>query len=382
MQTNAVCRPFFHTDILVPYSKTDVYSYRNVFIVWFCLGQQTVDYCCTNHIQNTNYKKELSATLFSTSLMDQQRLIEDYKRNNSELALNLAEKREELRMVNAEIIQQNRELQRLQEETIFLKQELAIREDKMKRWRAAMIEMITANTTQYTKLMTMTGCQFPGSGSNAATVAAINGNQSIAERPRQRTLPAITVTQKESPPPPLPSPPQEDHFNVNAVARRRQTQELITRDKSPRNRTPDPMRLTNITEEGSILEDSVGDDILLAVPSHIRNRQNQITEIRSVPKTPENRLQKRKPSPLASTENILRSPNESPEAKKSKLKTVVAEKNVSQRKKVPKLNIEKLQIVKTADPNNIEGKETARPKRRAAPSQLIEPKVNTKLRRD
>lgn len=313
--------------------------------------------------------------------MDQLRLIENYKKNNSELALSLAEKREELRMVNAEVIQQNRELQRLQEETIFLKQELAIREDKMKRWRTAMIEMITANTTQYTKLMTMTGCQFPGSGSSAASVAAANANRPSAERPRQRTLPAITVTTEESPPPPLPSPPRDDHFNVNVVVRRRQTQELIVRDKSPRNRTPDPMQLTNITEEGSILEDSVGVDILLAVPPHVRYRQNQITEVRSVPKTPDN-LKKRKPSPLASTENIPCSPYEPPQAKRAKSKTVVAEKNVSERKKVPKLKIEKMQTFETADPNKMEEKETARPKRRAAPSQLIEPKVNTKLRRD
>lgn len=309
--------------------------------------------------------------------MDQLRLIENYKKNNSELALSLAEKREELRMVNAEVIQQNRELQRLQEETIFLKQELAIREDKMKRWRSAMIEMITANTTQYTRLMTMTGCQFPDSDSSAAT----DGKRPSAERPRQSTLPAITVAMEESPPPPLPSPPRDDHFNVNVVVRRRQTQELIIRDKSPRNRTPDPMQLTNITEEGSILEDNVGDDILLAVPPHVRYRQNQITEVRSVPKTPDN-LKKRKPSPLASTENILCSPYEPPQAKRAKSKTVVAEKNVSERKKGLKLKIEKMQTFETADPNKMEEKEMARPKRRAAPSQLIEPKVNTKLRRD
>lgn len=324
----------------------------------------------------------MSETLFPTSLMDQQSIVENYKKNNSELAISLAEKREELRMANADIIQQNRELQRLQEETIFLKQELAIREDKLKRWRTAMIEMITSNTTQYTKLMAMTGCQFPGPSSNAATVTALTSNRSNAERPHQRTLPAITVTNNDSPPPPLPSPPREGHFDANVVVRRRQTQELIIRNKSPRNRTPDPMQLANITEEGSILEDSVGDEKLLVIPPHVRYRPNQITEVRSVPKTPDGRLQKRKPSPLASTENIPRSPLDSPQAKKAKSKTVAAEKNVSHRKKVPKLRIEKVQTDETAVSSKLEEKEKARPKRRAAPSQLIEPKVNTKMRRD
>lgn len=277
-------------------------------------------------------------------------LIERYKRNNVDLAISLNEKRNELRAANELLIEKCREIQEKKDEIVDLKQQLAERDAQLNLWRTTMIEVFQANTRQYARLMGMIGCN-TGASSNAV---------------------AATTTQATRPPP-LPAATNNNINNDKVEEEKKNDSNSSIREnfvdkRARRGNNNDQMpldinnRLSNLTEEST------------------QNSKDSLHDISSFSDVPvSNSSTPRKSS------NLSRSLTESPSSPpKTKIRKPEPQKKNKAKKKPLK---EKNQNVLAEKENIFDDMENGkdqdnRPRRKAAPSKLKEPKINVKLRRN
>lgn len=143
--------------------------------------------------------------------------VENYKRNNFELAVSLNDMRNELNIVKYQVLTKNRELQQAHEEVAKLRQELAQRDGLIAMWRTSFIEMMQTNSKNYANMMQKIGLVTPANGT-------VRPNATDTNKP----LTNGTLVKKEEP-------------SANTLRRR------------PLQRVDDsPLRLPDLVEENSL----------------------------------------------------------------------------------------------------------------------------------
>lgn len=246
--------------------------------------------------------------------------LDRYRRNNVELAVALNDLKSELNIVQMQLLDRNRELQRVFDENASLKQSLAQKESEMSSWRAVIVDMVTSNTRKYTEVMQKIGL-----------VPAAN----VAPKPNAISVPKPENAVSES------SSDQNERLN------------MLKRQKNVNNYSPP--RLSDLTEESiqsSKLNESNG---FTSTPeknvTHVTARRRV-----SIPQTTS------PPTPLRIIQERMLGNNEL-RGKKSSAKVQKMEK-----------------IIDENVPTN--GATIGRPIRKTAPKNLSEPKLSTKLRRN
>lgn len=329
--------------------------------------------------------------------------IEQLKRRNNELAANLSEKRIEARKINDKLIDKHREVQQLQAENAKLKMDLAGCQQQMQQLREIVIQTITANTRQYSHLMRAAGVRMPAGGAIAtSTPTAVNTNgtaaisappsiQSVRPQPPvapvHPIVPIVVVTspfEQTASPDDQPQQQQQQHSPDQQRSRRRQSADFtreLSRSPSPSYRSPYGLSMVaeentlDLVEETSAMDDSqstndqssISDDDSIKSGTFVTK-----ADVHRKPLSPLNVIVKKtvdkKKMPLKSTENIPKD-NKRPK---------------SAEKKQPANGRKKSSDKSSAPPKVLQPSEdgTLRPRRKAAPSQLVEPKMNTKLRRN
>lgn len=246
--------------------------------------------------------------------------MERYRRNNVELAVALNELKTELNIVQMHLLDQKRELQNVYDENAMLKKNLTEKDNQLNVWRTRIVDLVTANTRKYTELMQSVGL-----------VPATNETVNSTMKEKCSTSQPKSATEQ---------------MNVRSnVQRRKRVEES-------------PTDLANVTEESLQLQLS-----------------QQINESRSFT-----------PSPEKNTAHVTsrRRVTDPPMTPASPLR-VIQERMVGSgesKKKKSSAKVEKME--KIIDENTqTNGKiiSNGRSQRRAAPKNLSEPKLGTKLRR-
>lgn len=316
--------------------------------------------------------------------------IENYKRKNAELAIKLNEKRVEIERMNIFMLNSERKQQQLQEENAQLKEQLGRATSKIAELKALVINVVRHNTSEYTKLMAATGA-LPARNQNAASsvqpvVASVQSNADV---------PKIVVSSPKNveikPAPAMALSPKPTNTTTEPVSR------------SPR--TPDPYTpfgLSLITEENTLdlhqqqsiintfrVADNEDGDIFhstmittvdLTIPNKTLVDDNDNENVTDENNAPE-KYEKPKKDPLTSVQNIPQLlANKPAPASVKKLRHENALKDDGQSKSAKtKTKRASESLGKT---NSRSDDTTGRPRRRAAPEHLKEPKLKEKLRRD
>lgn len=324
--------------------------------------------------------------------------IANYKRTNAELAINLSEKRNEIKSLTTTLLEKCHELQEVRKENAIIKQELQKYKDKMQVWKNAMIEMIQNNTLQYSKLISISGAtniqkpkdapndgNHPSGQTNAPNIVITSPNQLIDVMRQQRQPENVTP--------------------------RRHTEASIA-PRTPRSVSPSPFGLSNIVEENTLdflngtanrtgfdndeqseydhssLSESIITTAEMKVECVVKanDKNSDNVAINRFFKNDDNHLAV-EPLPLTSKENI------EPRAKP-------APKSIKEARKLKEEKLKEIPEIKASPPHGIRRRANTvisstpnksnlfcndtkdRPKRKAAPVQMAEPKMNTKLRRN
>lgn len=248
-------------------------------------------------------------------------LIEDlerYRRNNVELAVALNDMKTELSIIQMQMLERNRELQKVYDENASLKQNIAQKDSQLCTWRALIVDLVTTNTKKYTEIMQKIGL-VPGTNGLANKM---NNNQSTT-----------TVTSSEQ-------------SNVRTNLQRRQRIED----------NDSPTRLPDLTEESIHSQHNDSKSLTSSPemkPNHVTSRRRSMPSMMDEPILPLRMIQER-----------LVGSGQS-KGKKSTAKIQKMEKIVDE----------------NAHTNVINGN-GRKSQRKAAPKSLAEPKLGTKLRRN
>lgn len=258
-------------------------------------------------------------------MSDDSSIIEDlerYRRNNVELAIALNDLKAEFNLVQMQLLEKNRELQNVYDENAALKQTIDQKDAEMSKMRASIVELVTTNTSKYREMMQKIGL-VPGGSANGPT------------QPAEQTTMNSGTKQNAS--------TEQSNGRINIHRRQRI-------DNSPD-------RLADLTEESihSQLNDSK------SVPtSPEANASSQITSRRRVsvpPMTP--------PAPLRVIQDRLNH-----------------ERSMANGRTKAKRSTAKVLKLEEIGDENSEPTTNGRSKRNAAPRNLSEPKLGTKLRRN
>lgn len=246
--------------------------------------------------------------------------LERYRRNNVELAIALNDLKAELNVVQMQLLEKNRELQNVYDENAALKKNVDQKDAEMSKMRASIVELVTTNTNKYREMMAKIGL-----------VPNANGST----KPAEQTTVASEKRQIAS--------TEQSNGRVNIHRRQR-------RDGSDD-------RLADLTEESinSQLNDSK------SVPTSPEpNAGNHVTSRRRMsmpPMTP--------PAPLRVIQD-----------------RVNQERLIANGETKPKKSTAKVQKLEKIVDENAAPATNGRSKRSAAPKNLSEPKLGTKLRRN
>lgn len=262
--------------------------------------------------------------------------LDRYRRNNVELAVALNELKADLNIVQMELLQRNRELQRAHAENASLKQELMQKDNQLSTWRALIMDLVTSNTQKYSDFMKKIGLV-----PDAST--AVNRRN---ERPpsgvsylkpvqvTEKTLPSTTTTA---------SNPINQDSSVNVLVQRRQKDN--TYDFSP--------QLSDLKEESIV---------------------SQLNESKSLEASPENGFN----HVVSRRRASVPSPSTPPSLLRQVRERMIPNGKINGNK--PTAKVKKMDEI--IDENTPINGSTGRPTRRTAPKNLSEPKLTTKLRRN
>lgn len=284
-------------------------------------------------------------------------VIERYKKNNVDLATSLNERRTDLRLANEQLIFKSRELQLKCDEIAHLKQELEQKEKQMSTWRTAMIQVFQSNTQSYATLMTLIGCNLMGPSTNnvrMATAAEATSTSTSTNNVQVETISNSPLGTEET------NRIQQniDRFNKDTRLQRVQTRRMSM--QSP----VSPNRLENLIEEPTINIESLNES-----SSSSSSSAAEVSPRRRASNT-FNR------SPLKSSANDSPAKNtRRMSTQETEIQKLVEPPNKKKPSSYPKQNMQNIKIDDTKE------YQTNRPRRKAAPGKLVEPKVNTKLRR-
>lgn len=244
--------------------------------------------------------------------------LERYRRNNVELAMALNDLKTELNMVQMQVLGQNRELQNVHDENAALKRNLTQKDSQLSAWRALIVDVVTTNTKKYTEMMQKVGL-----------VPAANGTTKPTEYSTMQTGTKVSTTTKPT-----------EQSNVCVNVHRRLRQEDVS-----------PYRLADLTEE--------------SIHSHFNESKSLTTSPENIAHVAARRRmsvpQMTPPSPLRVIQERLVGNGETKGRKSST--------------KVQKMD-------RIMDENTSVIAANGRSKRNAAPKNLSEPKLGTKLRRN
>lgn len=342
--------------------------------------------------------------------------VECYKRKNAELAIKLNEKRIEIQSKTNVVMEQEREIQLLQEENSQLKLIAAKHKQQLETYRSAVMETIKNNTMQYSKLMSMSSFQLSGQntipGSSGVVAVTAIASPDISSQTGQSThqptanrpdLPKIIITTPAAGTnQPFPQQPPEGTDGTirvretNPEQRHRKIGEA-THESPSRPPIYSPFGLSLIAEENTIDLEPL-QSFLDSFPNNGKAHDEMFsstlitTAEMSTPdrmaSEDEDRMQATQKIPrkdlLASVENIEKQKRTQ---KPVPLSIQILRKDKQQAsencenakpKSNPKHQTNK-NAAKKSTPTTDEA--AGRPKRRAAPQTLVEPKVNTKMRR-
>lgn len=315
--------------------------------------------------------------------------IDSYKLNNAKLAISLSEKKSEIKSLNDTIVAKCQELQEVQHQNAAYKQELEKYKDKMKVLKVALLEMIQKNSQQYSKLLDLTGYQLTNI---QAPKHVSNGGNSPAG---QLYVPHIVITAPK--PGVLQQQPQQKNGTQDMSPKRSMyTQSEIAR--TPRSPSPSPFGLSNITEENTMditdenyMNISLSEAVITTAVTHVetlaRNNVKNNEKAAAVSEINSIFIKDNKMSvePLTSKENIPNSKKPAPKSVKTARRAQEEKRKETLEEKTPPPNAIQRRANTVTAPNKkqLSHDEThGRPKRKAAPVQLVEPKMNTKLRRN
>lgn len=259
--------------------------------------------------------------------------LERYRRNNVELAVALNDLKTDLNIVQMELLQRNRELQRAHAENATLKLDLMEKDKQLSTWRALIVNLVQTNTRKYSEVMEKIGLVQPAAGSTAI------------KRPNQFPPPVPKTTEKPMPTSTA-SKPIEPNGSNNIVQRR-------PKEKDAGDFSPD---LSNLTEE---------------------SMASQLNESRSLETTPVKSVNHVVSRRRASVPPVT-PPSSSPLAPRQMSERMVS--NGETHGKKPTAKVKKMD--KIIDENTPVNGATGRPSRKTAPKDLSEPKLRTKLRRN
>lgn len=247
--------------------------------------------------------------------------LERYRRNNFELAVALNELKSELNIVQLQLLDKNRELQKVYGENAALRQSVSQKDTQIGTWRSLIIDLVTTNTKKYTEIMQSIGLVPSASGTTKS-----NGiNPPVQVEKELSTTPKVVK-----------------NSDLAAKVQRRQKQNDYDEEAA---------RLANLTEE-SISADSIN---LAKTPeqniSHVTARRRTSAAL----------------APVTTSTSPLREKNNE--------RMVTSGESRRKKRTSPKLqNID--------DENSHNNATSGRPSRKTAPKNLSEPKLGTKLRRN
>lgn len=273
--------------------------------------------------------------------MSESSIIEDlerYRRNNVELALALNEMKTELNMMQMQLLEQKRELQTVYDENATLKQTIAQKDSQMNTWRAVIVDLVTTNTKKYTEMMQKVGL-----------VPA--ANETVNRTTKTETKTSITVEPSGS----SISHPTHKSGDSHSTGRTN----VQRRPRSNEDDSPD--RLSDLTEE----------------TSQISNQSSQFDDTKSSTSSPEmcvNHVTSRR----RTTSVPLITPNPPLREIQERMVGNGESKGKKSSRKVKKMD----KIIDENTPTNGINATGGRSQRRAAPKNLSEPKLSTKLRRN
>lgn len=295
------------------------YQQRIDFIV-FHIHFTTDHRTCYHFNDKTNVK--VACKMSDSSIIED---MERYRRNNIELAIALNDLKSELNMVQMQMLEQKHELQNVYTENAILKANLAQKDTQLNTWRAVIVDLVTTNTKKYTEMMQKIGL-----------VPAANGTAN-------GTANSTMTTEKES--------------TSNAATFREQSNNRINLQRCQRLKNDySPTRLPDLTEE------SIQSNTSKCGTPSPEKKFNHITSRRRAsvpPMTPA--------SPLRAIQECSIGPSDETKAKRSSARM----------KKMEKICDENAPTNATTN-----GSSGGRSKRSAAPKNLSEPKLGTKLRRN
>lgn len=243
-------------------------------------------------------------------------LLDEYRDNNCDLALALNDIKGELNLTSRRLLNKERELQKVHEENVHLKRDVAQYEAQINTWRTMFLDLVQANTKKYTEVMAKIGLAKMPQTSAAAAAATTSTD---VGRPTATTT---TTAQQQMP-----------NQRIEAVRRRRHS-------------LGSPRILPNLNEDSMENTSDISLTPKSSMPEHITARRRA--------ESPPRKL-------------LIRS-----EVKKM---DEIAEKASSRSS-----SNESLDSIDNKENSITNG--SGRASRRAAPKNLAEPKLTTKLRRN
>lgn len=329
--------------------------------------------------------------------MDDSKL-ESYKLKNAELAIKLNEKRIELEERQAAIVERDRECQTLQTENAELKMQLTVLKDQLQNITTIVKQTVSRNTQEYSKMLQLV---LPGLRTSTALqdktlVANNNASNRSTDQPsnNQLALPQIVVTAPKDTTR-LSGQPQTQQQSLQLEASATAVAPKIHPPRSPRSPNPyTPCGLSFIAEENTLdMQDhslltslnmnESGDEPafsstkITSVDIQLQDNTASSDDDHAADAVP-------KKSPLTSVENIEQTKRKKPaplSVQQSRGGGIAKSgKKISIKNKIkPPTTIDE-ESDRLAAPTTDDA--SGRPRRRAAPEHLVEPKMNTKMRRD
>lgn len=248
---------------------------------------------------------------------------ERYRRNNVELAVALNDLKMEFNIVQTQLLERNRELQKVYDENATLKRNLAQKDNQISSFRSLVLDMVKSNTRKYTEVM-----------QNVGLVSNASGGVTSNENPNPNLIPKTESNVSLTPEPIQPK--------VSVNVRRRQRE----------NNCDMFSRLSDLTEE-SIRSQTNDSKSFISSPEVIQAISRRRASASSIAPP--------SPSPLRDVRERLILNGETKGAK-----------TMAKVKKMEKI----------IDENTPVNTTSGRPTRKTAPRNLSEPKLGTKLRRD
>lgn len=206
-------------------------------------------------------------------------LLETYRNNNCDLALALNDIKGELNLTTRQLLDKERELQKVFDENAHLKREVAQYEAQLSSWRMMFIDLVQANTRKYTDVMAKIGLTTMPHTSTAATTSIDVGRSAAQQMTNQRMEVIRRRRHSIGSPRQLPNLNEESMENTSDISTTPKTS--IPEQKVARRRAESPPRKllirSNVKKLDEIAEKSSSRSSSTESLDSIDNKENSLT---------------------------------------------------------------------------------------------------------